>query len=123
VLTRTLLPGAQLKVGPCFTFQQDNDPTHRAAPEIVQAYNKSHGTSITVLPWPPNSPDLNLIENAWAIVQRKVNAEACPTFEAFTAAVIQGLKGLDQLTINNLYSSMPNRLSSVVARHGGRTGY
>ncbi|MFN9944487.1 MAG: transposase, partial [bacterium] len=70
--------------GSAWVFQQDTDPTHRAAPRIVKAYNKAHGTSITVLPdWPPNSPDLNPIENVWAIVQRKVNARGCSTFEEF----------------------------------------
>ena len=79
VLTHTLLPkGCGLMggaLGSAWVFQQDNDPTHKAAPQVVQAYNKAHGSSITVLPnWPPSSPDLNPVENVWALVQRKVNS-------------------------------------------------
>ena len=128
VLTKTLLPeGSRLMggaLGSAWVFQQDNDPTHRAAPQIVQAYNKAHGTSITVLPnWPPNSPDLNPIENVWSYVQRKVNARACSTFEEFKQAVIEELAGVPQKHISKLYTSMPKRLEEVISRQGDRTRY
>jgi hypothetical protein len=128
VLSDTLLPqGCKLMggaLGSAWTFQQDNDPTHKAAPQIVQAYNKAHGSRITVLPnWPPSSPDLNPIENVWAIVQRRVNKRGPETFEAFKAAVIQELKGLSKQTISNLYASMKDRMEAVVSLGGGRTGY
>ena len=128
VLTQTLLPeGCTLMggaLGSAWFFQQDNDPTHRAAPQTVQAYNKAHGSSITVLPnWPPSSPDLNPIENVWAIVQARVNKRGPETFEDFKAAVIQELKGLSQQTINNLYASMKGRIAAVLSKGGDRTGY
>ena len=31
--------------------------------------------SISALPWPAKSPDLNLIQNLWALVKRKLAAE------------------------------------------------
>jgi hypothetical protein len=128
VLTKTLLPeGSRLMggaLGSSWVFQQDNDPTHRAAPQIVQAYNKAHGTNITVLPkWPPNSPDLNPIENIWACVQRKVNARGCSTFELFKQAVIEELAAVPQQQISNLYASMPRRINAVISSKGGRTRF
>jgi hypothetical protein len=90
----------------------------------VQAYNTAHGSSITVLPnWPPSSPDLNPIENVWAIVQARVNRRGPETFEDFKAAVIQELKGLSQQTISKLYASMKGRIHAVLSRGGNRTGY
>jgi hypothetical protein len=128
VLTDTLLPeGCKLMggaLGSAWVLQQDNDPTHRAAPKIVQAYNKAHGSSITVLPnWPPSSPDLNLIENVWSVVQENVNRAAPKTFKDFQQAVIRELKGLSKQTISNLYASMKGRLEAVISREGGKTGY
>ena len=121
MLHQTLLPeGSKLlggALGSAWVFQQDDDPTHRAAPQIVQAYNKAYGSSITVLAhWPPNSPDLNPIENVWAYVQRRVHARGCLTFEQFKQAV-------PQKYISNLYTSMPKRLSAVISRGGDRTRY
>lgn len=48
-------------------FMQDGDPSHTA--NITKAYLKE---KVDTLPWPPQSPDLNLIENVWAHVRNKL---------------------------------------------------
>lgn len=128
VLTRTLLPGGQDKLGQwglsAWVLQQDNDPTHRGAAAIIEGYNKSHGTSISLLPsWPPHSPDLSPIENVWGMVQQRVNAMGCKDFESFKAAVIQELQGVDKAVLGRLYASMPKRLALVEQRGGDKCGY
>ena len=111
-------------LGSAWVFQQDNDPTHKAAPQVVEAYNKAYGSSISVLPaWPPSSPDLNPIENVWAVVQRKVNRRGCNSFEEFKAAVVEELQSFSKKSISNLYASMSKRISCVITNKGGRTGY
>ncbi|GAV09135.1 hypothetical protein RvY_18729 [Ramazzottius varieornatus] len=42
----------------------DNAPSHKA--KLVQAYLKK--CRLTVLPWPPLSPDMNPLENVWNIM-------------------------------------------------------
>ncbi len=51
-----------------FIFQQDLEPAHTA--KITKSWLNDHG--VRVLDWPPNSPDLNPIENLWGIVKRKM---------------------------------------------------
>ncbi|GAX85407.1 hypothetical protein CEUSTIGMA_g12823.t1, partial [Chlamydomonas eustigma] len=61
-----------------WVLQQDNDPTHKAAKPEVEQWNAKHASSMKLLMgWPPNSPDLNPIENFWSYLQAKVNKRGC----------------------------------------------
>jgi hypothetical protein len=128
VMLETLLPEGQRLMGPHtrggWFFQQDNDPSHRGAGRLIEEYNSTNHTKVQILPkWPPNSPDLNLIENVWGMVQAEVDAKGCKTFAQFKAAVLEGLAHLTPATLNNLYSSMGSRLAKVVATGGDKCGY
>lgn len=109
-----------------FTFQQDNDPSHKK-PAIaeVAAWNAAHpGKHVKLLPnWPPNSPDLNPIENVWGIVQRQVDAMGCQCFDEFEAAVVDKLKNFPQATLMKLVSSMHKRVRMVMQVGGNRIKY
>lgn len=128
VLMDTILPwGTKLfrNVGvSSWWMQQDNDPSHKGAAEIIAEYNQANGTCVRLLPnWPPSSPDLSLIENVWAYVQGKVNEKGCANMQEFEAEVKAQFKAVPRHMLANLYASMPKRLQQVIELGGGKTKY
>jgi len=129
VLAQTLLPeGKRLFASAGVTswvLQQDNDPTHkRAAGKALQAWNSRKSGMVELLPeWPPHSPDLSPIENAWAYVQAKVDAAGCKTFEEFLSRVLKEWRELPISYIKSLMNSLPARLNACLELDGKKTRY
>lgn len=128
VLTETLLPeGQRIFSGQgisCWTLQQDNDPAHGGAADVLRGWSEKHRSNAMLLPnWPPNSPDLNLIENVWGYVQAKVDEMGCQSFDEFKNAVHQHFQSVPKSMLNNLYKSMGGRLGCVVKQGGDNTKY
>ena len=48
-----------------FLFQEDNATSHNAPENKGELQERG----IPVINWPPNSPDLNIIEDAWNIIK------------------------------------------------------
>jgi transposase len=74
-------------------------------------------------PWPPNSPDLNPIENLWAIVNAQVKSLNPKSEEECWRALKDAWQKLDIVTLRNLCDSMPSRLQAVIDAQGGTIPY
>jgi len=111
-ILRQNLEASLLQVGleDNFVFQQDNDPKHTA--KITQTFFKSN--RIKFLDWPPQSPDLNPIENLWSILDKKVDKTGVTNTENYFVALKEAWKELDKKYLQNLVESMPKRLQAVI---------
>ena len=99
------------------TFMQDNAPAHKA--KRVMEYFAQKG--ISVLQWPPQSPDLNPIELLWAIIKQKLYSEN--SFPNTKGELIERVfKIWDEIsvdTLERLCNQVIYRLRAVVAAEGG----
>jgi molybdenum-dependent DNA-binding transcriptional regulator ModE len=107
-----------------WVFQQDNDPAHKQAKELISAWNNKKGSSIQLISgWPPNSPDLSPIENLWGWMTAQLDKRRCGTFAEFKKAVQEVAKAVPAKLAKNLVSSMKRRLESCIDLQGKKTKY
>lgn len=126
VLTDHLLPQGQALMEAhrqrVWWFQQDNDPSHRAAAGVITEFNKEEKTRIRLLPnWPAHSPDLSLIENGWAYLQRELDKAGCKTFNLWVKKLQQLVSSVPQQWLDNAYAGMTARLHETINKGGDRT--
>jgi transposase len=121
VLENCMLPSANLLFGNGeeFLFQQDNAPCHKA--RLVTAYLEDH--DIRVLNWPAQSPDLNPIEHLWEIMFKHLQGANPSNKDALWAHLQNIWNDISPATVQNLISSMPRRIKSVIKSRGGQTKY
>ena len=101
---------------PCL-FQQDNAKPHSA--RVTTAWLRS--TRVRVLDWPACSPDLSPIENVWRIMKRKIRARRPRTVEQLKLFIRQVWERIPPTKLQQLVSSVPKCLLSVVKRKGDVT--
>ncbi len=97
-------------------FQQDNAKPHTAEATISWLKeNKIYGCD-----WPPYSPDLNLIENLWGIIQDKLYScnERLRTSEEVWAEIQKIWWNDLSPYVVKMYKSMPYRIEEVIERGG-----
>lgn len=98
-------------------FQQDNDPKHTA--KVVKEYLDEQ--PFEVMQWPAQSPDLNPIENIWALVKLRLfrNYDAPPKGKHDLWDRIQEVwNGLTADDCRKVIHSMQRRCSDVIKEKG-----
>ncbi len=118
VLEQHMLPSRRrlFQGRPCI-FQHDNARPHTAS--ITTSWLRRR--RIQVLKWPACSPDLSPIENIWRIIKRKMRQRRPKTVEQLEACIRQEWDNIPIPKLEQLVSSVPRRLQTVIKRRGDAT--
>ena len=99
---------------------EDNAPGHK---KFATASRIRHG--VDSIDWPPQSPDLNLIEALWADMETELG-QIHEWAEDVDSLVLMLQAAWDSITperLSRLIASMPRRLAAVIAAGGNATKY
>ena len=100
-------------------FQQDDDPKHVAS-KTMEWFANNH---VTILSWPPQSPDLNPIENLWSIVKRNVENRSPKDLEELEMFMVEKWERIPDEILESLVDSMPGRCEAIFRENGERINY
>lgn len=124
ILEEVYLPSMNIMYGEAakdMVFMQDNASTHTCT--FTREWLAKH-PEIKLLEWPAKSPDLNPIENVWAIMVRNWKMSMRINLVNLQSEVQKrwnDLIGTEYVV--NLYNSMPNRLRDVLQANGNWCKY
>ena len=117
-MKRTLEKG--LADGDCI-FQQDLALCYSS--EKMRTFFEEK--DITILDWPGNLPDLNPIENLWAVIKHKIKRTDCSTVQKLFFAIIRTWYHDDEVVkmCFTLVDAMPKRVKILLEAKGGHMLY
>ena len=120
ILKSAMLPSAdELFPEGEFIFQQDNDPKHTSG----AAYEFLDSRGIDYLDWPACSPDLNPIENLWAILKRRMSHRKCRNEDELWECVQEAWYDIPVEEVRSLIDSMQRRCRAVIEKKGYPSKY
>ena len=117
IYTRGLLPSAQTFFGDRsrnWQLLEDRDPKHTS--NRCKDWKAENG--VEVLQWPANSPDLNPIENVWALMKAKIRGKNIRTILGLFRAIESEWSSLSIEYARKLAESCAHRIEAVIAYKG-----
>lgn len=110
---------SKMGLGKRFKFYQDNDPKHKAQNvRLWLLYNCSK-----VIDTPPQSPDINPIENLWEYLDKKVRKHQISNQNDLKKCLMDEWEKIPTEYTQKLVNSIPKRLKAVAMSRGYHTKY
>jgi transposase len=122
IYKKTLLPSVRNFFGEDdnnWKLQEDNDPKHTSG----KAQKWKDENDIKRISWPSQSPDLNPMENVWAILKANVGNYKPTSTKDLIKIIKKEWRKLDGVFAENLVLSMKNRISLIVNNEGDHILY
>ena len=121
IYKKALLPSAKMwfSENDQWILQEDNDPKHRS--KLAQAWKSEQ--NVVQLPWPSMSPDLNPIENVWALLKARIKSKPNFTSNSLIRHIRNEWNSLSANYAENLARSCQRRLQAVIDANGDYTIY
>ena len=123
ILIHHAIPSGRRMIGPKFILQQDNDPKHTA--KVIKNYLqcKEEQEVLEVMAWPPQSPDLSIIESVWDNMKRQKDLRKPTSTEDLWLLLQDVWNNLPADFLQKLCASVPRRIDAVLKAKGGHTKY
>ena len=104
-----------------FIFQQDNDPKHKSRLASSWFQDKN----ISVLPWPANSPDMNIVEHCWGELKCYIDSRQphARNLEELWEFVQEEWGKMDKEFLAKLYNGLPRRIEALKEADDAYTRY
>ncbi|XP_063793869.1 uncharacterized protein LOC134949303 isoform X3 [Pseudophryne corroboree] len=118
ILDANLMPSVKkLKLKRDWLLQMENDPKHTSKSTVDYIKRRN----LKVLPWPSQSPDLNIIENLWIDLKRAVRHRQPRNLKELEDFCKEVWAKIPQTRIERLLAGYKKRLQAVILAKGGST--
>lgn len=114
IINTEIIPTAMSIIGDDFIFQQDGATSHTTPLNIASIQKQCN----IMLVWPPNSPDMNIIELLWAIIKYRIDQERPKNLDELKTVIIKVWDELSLDTINGLVDDFRRRCLLVLQNKG-----
>ena len=119
VLEEHILTDTATLIGDDFVFQQDNAPIHTS--RSTRQWLCQH--DVTLLDWPPKSPDANPIENLWHELKTAANRRKPRTAPELWNALQEAWQQIPATRVRNLAECVLRRLDAIRKARGENARY
>uniref|UniRef100_A0AAY5F1C5 Transposase Tc1-like domain-containing protein n=1 Tax=Electrophorus electricus TaxID=8005 RepID=A0AAY5F1C5_ELEEL len=104
-------------------FQQDNTSCHGAT--SVCEWFEEHSSEMSIMTWPPQSPDISPVEHLWDELEHSMCRRECPpsNLEQLREALISAWSSLTPEHYRNHIESLPRQVAAIIRAKGGPTWY
>lgn len=105
ILNECAFPSGDRLIGEAFILQQDNAPCHKS--RMITKCLAEIG--VQTLDWPPQSPDLNVIENVWSYIKRYRSTDLTRTRDETITEITNAWNEISEEFLHSLVDSVLTR--------------